>query len=551
MATSFYFNGRRRTLPGVYSRIVSGRQNPPLDLDYGNVLIIDNTASGVNNLTANGIRGGSGVNGEQNQGRDSIYTLSNLADFQEFVGHGWWYKAGEFLFRPNGTDPGVSNVYIIKPATTTSATMTFTATGGGSNGGTFQFKTLDEGVQANGQLTSTLLTTGYAFSIITGVVDSAKWIFQIYRGTYRGAYSDGIAYDEIDSATASASPELLAESPEFNNIQELIDWATADTIFGSYFVLDTTNSVTAGTGTINQADVTAAAGFNVATGGSETYDQIDEALATVADLDYNFVITNFNNSARTPHADTNVIKIVAHIQDAATRYDKFLVLQGDDTDIIRDITSAESLDSDRVILVNSAIKKVSQATNDGFRTWDSLFHMAYVVGRLAGLPPQVPLTFKALDIDAIVTTLTETQQVTALNAGVLTTYFDSDFRQFIVLQDINTLQNNANVLNADGTSHVIQFRRIAAQLNKEIVINAKQQLLSDPLGVNRNTLSEQDVINWTKSYLERKIATDNEDNLILSYQNVTATRQQDAYFVTYEFVPNDEIRILFFTGFAL
>lgn len=550
MATSFYFNGRRRTLPGVYSRIVSGRQNPPLDLDYGNVLIIDNTASGVSNQTASGIRGGSGVAGELNQNKDSIYRLTNLSDFREFVGHGWWWKAAEFLFRPNGSDPGVSNVYVIKPATTTASNLAFTGTGGGSNGGTFRFKTRDEGTEANGSLTSTKLTKGYAYSIITGRVDTNKWIFQTWRGTYKGLHSDGIAYDEIDVTTASNSPELLAESPEFDNIQELIDWANSDTIFGSYFVLDSDNSSVTGTGAIDQADVTAVAGFNVSTGGSETYDQLNAALEAVKDLDYNFVITNFNNASRTPHADSNILSIKGHIETEA-KYDKFLVVQGDDTDITRDVTSAESFDSDRVILVNSSIRKVSQATNDGFRTWDSLFHMAYIVGRLAGLPPQVPLTFKGIDIDGITTTLNETQQTTALNAGIITTYFDSDFRQFIVLQDVNTLQSNQNTLNPDGTSHVIQFRRIAAQLNKELIVNSKLQLLSDPAGVNRNTLSEQDVVNWTRSSLERKIATDNEDNLILSYQNVVATRNQDAYFITYEFVPNDEIRILFFTGFAL
>lgn len=138
-----------------------------------------------------------------------------------------------------------------------------------------------------------------------------------------------------------------------------------------------------------------------------------------------------------------------------------------------------------------------------------------------------------------------------MDEGVLVTVYDSDRSEFTVLQGVNTLQNNAYQLNPDGTSFSIQIRRIAAQLNQELIYNAKNQLLNDPLGVNRNTLSEKDLVEWTKSYLGRKLATDTQDNLIFSFQNVTVTRDQDAYFVTYEFEPNSEINKLFFTGFML
>ena len=221
MPTSFYFNGRKVIRPGVYSRILSGRNNPPLDLDYGVVLIIDSTSN--SGMTNNGIRGGAGVAGEHATGKDAIYEFNNIADFKEFVGYGWWYKAADFLFNPNGPNPGVSKVYVIKPATTTSSVMTFTATGGGTAGGTFKFDTLDEGLAANGTLTSTKLTSGYAYTIETGVVDNTKWIFKVWRGTYKGAYSDGIAYDEVSQTVTDSNPELLVQSPEFNNIQTLID----------------------------------------------------------------------------------------------------------------------------------------------------------------------------------------------------------------------------------------------------------------------------------------------------------------------------------------
>lgn len=544
MPTSFMFGGKKITLPGVYSRILSARQNPPLNLDYGTLLIIDNTALGT--LTNNGIRGGAGIAGSKASGKNAIYEITNLADFREFVGYGWWWKAAEFLFRPSGSFNGVSKVYIVKPATTTPSLMTFTATGGGTAGGTFKVKTLDESVAANGVLTSTKLTSGYAYTIVTGVTDPAKWIFKIWRGNYKGAHLDAIPYDELSIATVSENPTLLVQSPEFNNIQTLIDWANTNPTFGSYFYLDVTSAVT-GTGVVNQADITPLSGFQLSSGATATYDKMDDTLAAVKDLDYNFVMTT---TASSVHSDANVIKIKAHILTEA-KYDKFLIVNGSDSTLEDSITSTASLNSDRVILVHGAIKKVSQATAAGYRVWGSFYHACAVAGRIMGLAPQVPVTAKSIDIDNIVSPLTYDQQVRSLEKGVLTTVYSSDRKEFIVLQGVNTLQNNSFQLNSDGTSFSIQLRRIAAQINKELIVNANIQLLSDPDGVNRNTLSERDLQEWVKGYLSRRLATDTEDNLIISFQNVVVTRNQDAYFCTYEFVPNSEINKLFLTGFML
>ncbi|MCE5214712.1 MAG: hypothetical protein LLF83_08355 [Methanobacterium sp.] len=547
MPTSFYFGGRKIIRPGVYSRITSGRQNPPLTLDYGTLLILDNTAN--DGLTNNGIRGGAGIAGEHSQNVDSIYgPFTNIQDFREFVGYGWWWKAADFLFNPNGSNPGVSQIYIVKPATTTSATMTFTATGGGSAGGTFKFDTRDEGVAANGTLTSTKLTSGYAYTIETGVVDNAKWIFKVWRGNYKGAYVDSIAYDEVAQSISDNSPTLLVQSPEFNNIQNLIDWANTDPVFGSYFILDPTSAKT-GAGTVTQADITPLSGYQVAASGTATYDKMDAALEAVRELPYNWVMYTVSDPT-TVHSDTNILKIKTHILTQA-KYDKFLMVGGSDDTLTESLTSTASLNSDRITLVHGGIYKVSQATSSGFRNWFSFFHACMVLGRICGLPPQVPITDKALDIDKLQASLTPTEQERALLGGILTTVWDPTRREFIVLQGVNTLQNNSYQLNPDGTSFSIQLRRIAAQLNAELIVNARLQLMSDPLGVNRNTLSEKDLVEWVKSYLGRKLATDTQDNLIVSFQNVTAIRDQDAYFVTYQFEANSEINKLFLTGFML
>ena len=59
MASTFIFNGRQISLPGVYSTIVSGEMNPARNLDYGKVLIIDTGKYSA------GFGGGAGINGER------------------------------------------------------------------------------------------------------------------------------------------------------------------------------------------------------------------------------------------------------------------------------------------------------------------------------------------------------------------------------------------------------------------------------------------------------------------------------------------------------
>ena len=316
--------------------------------------------------------------------------------------------------------------------------LTFTAVGGGANGGSFKSKTRDEGVQANGSITgvgaASKLDTGYAYTVTTGVIDTNKWIFKIYRGTFRGLYSDSQPYDEISQTVAQNSPQLLAQSPEFDNVQELIDWATTDEIYNLYFVLDGT-SAAAGDGTIDAADVIAVVGFNVSAGGTETYGttDLDDALAAVADLDYNYVITSYADSAA-PQSDANVIKINIHLTDSNTSFDKYLILYGSDTALTTNMTNAAALDSERNVLTHGGILKSASRTVSptGLRTWSSFFHMCYQLGRMLGLEPQVPLTAKTIDIQGLQDNLIIQEQIQALEAGLLCTVFDTRVNDFVV-----------------------------------------------------------------------------------------------------------------------
>lgn len=682
MATERFFAGKRTIIPGVYSQIKSGIKNPPSTSDYGIVLVIDTGSQAE-------YGGGSGVNGEFNTGQDSIYEFTDLATYREFLKGSVLWKCADALFKPDGAAIGASKVYHVKAATTTKSTMTFTATGGGSAGGSLSISPKDEGIIGNGLLDGTNLYKGYAYTIETGVIDTSKWIFKLWRGTFTKLHTDGLAFDGI--AKADSTPLLITQSPEFDNMQTLEDWLDTDANFGEYFVKN--SSTVTGAGTVDSADVSGKSSYQVASGGTESYGSQDltDTLEAVKDLDYTHILadkygttsgtvqvetitfpatsaatqgdyillynhtgetaavwldidgagtaptgTNYINSnykvevdiatgdtatqvaskaytaifnttnwrvnvtlvnngdgtleitqgkagdvddavpkdasdatagsitattdadgadGTTTYNGATIGAIVSHIETDA-KYDKYMFFGGgkDKTEFTQtggSIPMAQYFDTNRVLVVHGESKESSNLTASGFRQWPTIYKAAKVCGRTAGLEPQTPITFKSIGIDGEAHKLTDKEKIQALEEGVLVTYYDSEFEKFTILQGINSLQKNTNFINPDGKSFSHQIERIKAQLNKDLLINAKIQLLGQPSGVNRNTLSPAIVKNWTESFLESKKATEAQDNIIISYQDVTVTRVSDYYNVTYGFVPNGEITKLYFTGFML
>ncbi len=209
------------------------------------------------------------------------------------------------------------------------------------------------------------------------------------------------------------------------------------------------------------------------------------------------------------------------------------------------VSLAQSLNLQQKVLVHGGAKKIAVGGLT-FKSYDSIYKAAVALGRVAGLAPQVPLTFKNIGIDGELHLLLDKDVKVGLDAGVLMTRPDG--AGFEVVKDVNTLQNNQFLVNPDGTTASIQLGRIERQLNKEIVANAKISLLKKPNGANRNTVSPEDVKTFVEDYLQSKVATDQKDDLILSYQAVEVTVSGDAYNVTYAFVPNFPVSFLFFSG---
>ena len=541
MGTQVYFNGRLRKLPGAYSKITSGEKNTPANLDYGKVLIID-TGLGAN------YGGGSGINGGLNTGKDSIYKFTDIESYKNFLKGGLLWKLSEKLFLPYPGVNGVSEVIHVRAATTVPATMTLTATGGSAAGGTFKIKCKDEGIIGNGVKTSEHLDKGYAYTIEVGVVDNTKWIFKIWLGQWKGDYTDGLAYDKI--AKASTTPILVVQSPEFNNIQTLIDWANTDTSFGNYFTLDSTSAIV-GLGTVIGADVTAAANPVLASGGTETYasTDLDDALDALKDVDYQFVL--LDKYGTTDYNNALIVKILNHIKDAGTSFIKTAIYGAGNVedDFETSLTIAEAFNSNRVVAVHSSSKEVTDLLSGGFRVWPSIYTAATVLGRICGLSPQIPITNKLIGIDGISHNLKTKDQERALDKGLLTVIQDQFRGGFKVLQGINSIQDNRNLFNALGQSHSIQFERIVSQINRELEVYSQTDLLNQENGVNVNTLSPGILKTWTETYLQSRVATAEADNLLLSFREVVVERVDDYYRVSYGIVVNNEITKIFYTGY--
>ncbi len=206
---------------------------------------------------------------------------------------------------------------------------------------------------------------------------------------------------------------------------------------------------------------------------------------------------------------------------------------------------ARALNLQQNVLVHGGGKKIA-AGGLGFKSYDSIYKVCAAVGRIYGMAPQVPGTFKNIGIEGELHQLLDKDVNLGLDAGVFMTRADGG--GFEIVEDINTLQNNSFLVNPDGTTYNIALGRIERQLNKELVANAKTSLLKKPNGSNRNTVSAEDVKTFVENFLQTKVATDQTDNLIISFQAVNVVLVQTSYQITYAFVGNTEISHLFFTG---
>lgn len=539
MATKVTVNGKQYARPDIYSTIKSGITNPPINLSYGNALLID-TGIGA------GFGGGSGIIGDNKSGINSVYEFNNMNDLRNFVKGGELWNLAEPLFIPETGVNGVSKLFFVKAATTTKATKILTFTNG-----SLTFATKDEGIVANGILTSSELTKGYAIKLIASPKTAGKYIMQFWMGTFKGldALNSNAPYNNI--LQADSKPVKVYETEEVSTLAELVAIFNKDKSFNDAFTL--TASTITSTGAIVVGDLTSISGYQLFASGSETYaTDLTATLEIVKNLDFTHILcAEYDTNAESANNTT----IFQYLTSGTLKYEKYgWVGAGYDSgDFVDSQGTTEYYDSPKINVVHGGGLQPDRTKVNGYRNVSSLYVTAAVMGRTLGLEPQTPITFKSIKLGGLKHILSDDEKETAISKGLIYLNYDFELGKIVVGSGTNSMQTNDYLIDSEGNSYSISIERIKSQLNKELIFNAKRKFFGGETGANRNTVSAVELKTWVQSYLTSKLATSTDDNLIVDFDpsDITIVRNQDIYNVTYSFVPNGEVTKIVFTGFML
>jgi hypothetical protein len=534
MGQKTIFDGKIYTEPTAQARIIGGVGNNGAPSSFGNICIID-TGLGA------GYGGGRGILDSGSNARpldEHITQFNSSAEMKEFVKGGVLYDLADYLYNPTTSGAGASTVFLIKAAQTDQAQS---STAGWANAFSLVLNTKDEGLNANGVLNGSDLETGYAWRIKAGILNPAKFIFEFWLGQYRGQDGDGLELGGLTAAQAASAPKLIAESIEVADISELKAWADGNVEFTNNFEFDATSATS---GVIAAGDLVTFAGYQLFTGGTELYGgtALDNVLEQIKELD-NSLFLSLDNDVDAAGVDN--LKILGHIQNDA-EFKKFLIIGGgnDSSGFATSKTAAGTLNSRYAVMCHSGIEIPYSLNSAVLQKKSSVYMAALVCGRLAGLEPQVPLTYKNLRINKLRHVLKESERVDLIDSGVLHVRTVPQLG-FVVNQAINTLQLNDYLINNDGSSPEISVERIEAQLNREIAANSRVLFI----GQNLFTLTSSDLVSFTIGYLNQVLAVAGvTDGLIVDFGNVKAVRTGSTWEVTYDFQANTPINKVFHTG---
>ena len=534
MATVVNFQGKNYIEPGSYAATVYNPTSVANVGDFGNVMIIDT------GLSMNGtyeFAGGSGVQGELNQGLKSVYEFQNYEDFLAFMGGGLVGDIAEKIFTPIAGAAGAPKLFYVRAATTLAATIDLTL----SEGNVLSLKCKNEGVVGNGVEVESVLKVGYAAKIVAGdAVDTFK--LQIFRGSFSGVDKDGEPFGvyPIDKAV----PNMIAESPDLTTLAELFDWASTNRNVLSHFVVSKTGA---------DATLLKAVTQVLATGGTTTFlsgTEYADVLEAISELDVTFFLTSNLNAADGKGVDANTnAKLFTFLKQDA-KFTEFMVVAGgeDDTDLFGESNSSESIakfyNSGQVVVVHGS-PVVTRKDRNGTKQLNSIYLAAAVIGLNAGLAPQTPLTFKRVGYQSFVYDLKKRERENALQAGILHMRNVSGY--WCVNQGVTTLLDNKKTIADDGQSFELSVELIKSQLNKELILEGQVRFTGQTIA----QASPQSVKNFTETKLASLVAYPGNDNLLVTWKNVKVTAKNSDFYITYDFVPNIPVNKTFFVGNVL
>lgn len=549
MATAINFHGKTYIEPGAYAVSVYNPTSVVNVAEYGNCMIIDTGLS----MTADGYEfsGGSGINGELNQGLKSVYQFDNYEDFLAFIGGGPIGDIAQKLFEPKAGSLGVPKLYYTRAAATTAAKIELeleASSGGGTEEEIPAQKLIltckNEGVTGNAVIDDGNLKLGYAARIVAGTEDNTKFKLQILQGSFMGVDADGEPYGA--KSFANANYYIFAESEEFTKKEDLVNWCKNNKTVLANFKVTTSGTITGDLAAVSQVG---------ATGG--TTDYLDatayaNVLESISELDITFFLCCNTTVSGGTDVSTNG-KLFTFLKNDA-KFTQFMVVPGGsgDDDLLNTPSKttgtsqaiAKYFDSEQVVVVHGA-PVVPRKDGNGTKVLSPIYLAATIIGMAAGGAPQVPLTFKRTGYDNFKYTLKKKEREKALQAGIMHVRNINGY--WCINQGVTTLQDNKQTYAADGQSLELSIALIKAQLNKEMIIDASDRFA----GGNVGTYGPADIKNFVETELQSLTVSGGEDNLIVDWKNVKVTAKNTDFFATYDFVPNIPLNKVFFTGNVL
>lgn len=531
MATVVNFHGKNYIEPGSYAVSVYNPTSVVNVSEFGNVMIIDT------GLAKNGdyeFAGGSGIHGELNKGLKSVYEFDNYEDFLSFMGGGLVGDIAQKIFTPRDGVAGAPKLFYCRAATTKCANITLTF----SSGNSLILKCKNEGEVGNGVINGGVLKVGYAARVITGSDDPSKFKCQVYRGSFMGVDKDGEPYGSASLSTAIGN--LLAESEEFETLEELYNWARSDKYILANFVVSMTGAKTSN---ISALTLTAA------TGGKTEWlkdSEYADVLEAISELDVTFFLAT-NTSVGDGISSATTGRLFTFLKNDA-KFTEFLVIPGgsSDSDLFGESGSSQAIakyyDSEQVVVVHGA-PIVNRKDGNGTKELPSIYLAAAIIGLAAGQAPQQPLTFKRVGYQSFAYDLKKKEREKALQAGIMHVRNLSGY--WCVNQGITTLQDNKKSIASDGQTMELSIALIKAQLNKELIVDSANRFIGNTSAVNA---SPQTIKNFTETKLSSLTAKTGEDNLLKSWKNVKVVQKNSDFQITYDFAPNLPVNKLFFTG---
>ena len=528
MAQSAVFGNRVIKLPGVYARVVSGVETEIPLSTYSNVLLIDAGAG----------KGFNSVKGIVGNGRECVYSLTqDQANF--YIKGGPIVPVLEKLWAPAIGADGIANLYLIKAATSTPATVSDVSMFGGAVT-IGSVTTVEEGSIVNTNIPegdNAELKTGY---LLRSVWDEKlnKGYVEIIQGTFEGTNLGGYLVGQTEE---NSHPMTVFRSKKCSTPKELATFLKNSLEFKALVSAENINFVEENTWTTKETNQ-----FEFK-GGTDTYAKtLADILPASVDVDYSVILVLTDEPNGTTTQQQVFIEEIKSFFEDSDKYIRQVVAYEEEKSLA--ITQAQYYDSERVIVCSGICKKTSRNAPTGFIMQDNMVTAAVCLGRIFGLSPEIAGTMKTLDIDGMEIEPTASDLEDMLDNGVISPYYDADFGSYCLSQTCNSLQENTQLINPDCTTYSVQVMRILGQVIKNLQQQAKLDFWGGNKGVNKGTLSDAYVKEWTQTLLDKLTVAPNktENNYLLGYEVTKVETVDDTKKVYIAVTVNGEITKIFF-----